>query len=185
MVSNQVAFFGSLVLDNCVFMQGRAGVATKSVCLSAKSGSVVLENKSKTKSDCCSESNYGNESEKDDESLHEAYKKMYAQLPKVCTSNHALNSEIHVLCNLNAKVEGKVTKLELLLAKKSENLKSVTTKLERTQKSLRLLNNGSSKLDHLITTGKSFGDHGGIGYKGESSSSKIIFINFWIALMIH
>ena len=54
---------------------------------------------------------------------------------------------------------------------------SVTIKLERTQKSLRLLNNGSSKLGHLITTGKSFGDHGGIRYKGESSSSKTVFIN--------
>ena len=66
--------------------------------------------------------------------------------------------------------------VELLLTEKSENLKSVTTKLEITQKSLRLLNNGSSKLDHLITTGKSFSDHGGIGYKGESSGSKTIFI---------
>ena len=49
-------------------------------------------------------------------------------------------------------------------------------KLEKTQKLLRLLNNGSSKLDHLITTSKSFGDHGGIGYKGESSGSKTIFV---------
>ena len=28
----------------------------------------------------------------------------------------------------------------------------------------------------MITTGKSFGDHGGLGYKGESSSSKTIFV---------
>ena len=38
----------------------------------------------------------------------------------------------------------------MLLAEKVENLKSVTTKLEKTQKMLRLLNNGTSKLDHLI-----------------------------------
>ena len=30
----------------------------------------------------------------------------------------------------------------------------------------------------MITTGKSFGDHSGIGYKGKSSGSKTIFINF-------
>ena len=40
-----------------------------------------------------------------------------------------------------------------------------------------MLNNGSSKLDHLITNGKSFGDYGGIGYKGESFGFKIVFIN--------
>ena len=39
-----------------------------------------------------------------------------------------------------------------------------------------MLNNGTSKLDHLITTGKSFGDHSGVGYIGESSSTKIVSI---------
>ena len=62
--------------------------------------------------------------------------------------------------------------LEVLLAKKVENLKSVTTKLEKTQKMLRLLNNGTSKLDHLIIIGKSFGDHSGVGYKGKFSGTK-------------
>ena len=98
-------------------------------------------------------------------------------MTKICASNGALNGEIQELRDLNTKVEGKITKLELLLYEKSENLKSVTTKLERTQKSLRLFNNGSSKLNHLIITGKSFGDHRGIEYKGESSGSKTIFIN--------
>ena len=55
--------------------------------------------------------------------------------------------------------------LEALLAKKYENLKFVATKLEKTQKMLRLLNNGTSKLDQLITTGKSFGDHSGVIYR--------------------
>ena len=82
-----------------------------------------------------------------------------------------------MLCDLNAKTEGKISELELLLAEKSKNLKLVTTELERTQKSLRLLNNSSNKLDHLITTSKSFGDHNGLVYKGESFGSKTIFIN--------
>ena len=45
-----------------------------------------------------------------------------------------------------------------------------------TQKTLRLLNNSTSKLDHLITTSKSFGDHSSVGYKHESSGSKTIFV---------
>ena len=74
------------------------------------------------------------------------------------------------------KEEGEISELEMLLAEKDENLKSVTTELERTQKLMSLLNNSSSKLDHLIITGKSFGDYGGVGYKGESSGSKIVFV---------
>ena len=56
-----------------------------------------------------------------------------------------------------------MVQLEALLTKKDENLKPITIELERTQKTLRFLNNGTSKLDHLNTTGKSFGDHGGVG----------------------
>ena len=87
------------------------------------------------------------------------------------------NGEIHVLRDLNEKAKGKISELETLLAENFESLKAVTSELERTQKSLKLLNNGLSKLDHLITIGKSFGDHSGIGYKGETSSSKTVFIN--------
>ena len=39
-----------------------------------------------------------------------------------------------------------------------------------------MLNNGTSKLDQLITIGKSPGDHSGVGYKGESSGTKTIFV---------
>ena len=126
---------------------------------------------------CGSEFDYEYEFEKDDESLHEAYEKMYRQWLKVCASNCALNGEIHVLSDLNEKAKGKIFELETLLAEKITTLKTVSSELERTQKSLRLLNNGSSKLDHLIITGKSFGDHSGNGYKGEASGSKTIFIN--------
>ena len=39
-----------------------------------------------------------------------------------------------------------------------------------------LLNYGSDKLDHLITTSKPFGNYSGIGYKGESFGSKTVFV---------
>ena len=62
--------------------------------------------------------------------------------------------------------------LEAIVAEKDEKLKSVTTELERIQKALRLFNNRKNRLDRLITLGKSFGDHSGVGYKGESSGTK-------------
>ena len=64
----------------------------------------------------------------------------------------------------------------MLLAEKDENLKFVTIELEITQKTLRLLNNGTSKLDHLITTSNSFDYHSSVGYKGESSGANTMFI---------
>ena len=67
------------------------------------------------------------------------------------------------------KAKSKVVHLEVLFVEKDENLKSVAIELERNRKTLRLLNNDTSKLDHLITTGKSFSDHSAVDYKGESS----------------
>ena len=63
-----------------------------------------------------------------------------------------------------------------IIADKEEKLMFVATELERTQKALRLLNNKTSRLEHLITSGRSFGDQNGIGFKGKSSGTKTMFI---------
>ena len=39
-----------------------------------------------------------------------------------------------------------------------------------------MLNNGTNRLDYIITSGKTFGNHNGIGFKGETFGFKIIFI---------
>ena len=72
------------------------------------------------------------------------------------------------------KLNVRFLNLRCFLLKKIKNLKFIATELERTQKSLRLLNNCSSKLDHLTTNGKSFSDHSRVGYKGESFGSKTV-----------
>ena len=125
---------------------------------------------------CDSDSNSEDESEKDDESLQEAYEN--TQWLKVCATNRALNGEIQELRDLKAIAKGKVVQLETLLAEKDENLNSIAIELESTKKTLCLLHNRTSNLDHLITSGKSFGDHSGIGFKGDSSSVKTMFIKF-------
>ena len=53
-------------------------VTTDTVCLSVKSDSVVTESKVATSGSCDSDSDSEDESKKDDESLYEAYEKMYA-----------------------------------------------------------------------------------------------------------
>ena len=39
-----------------------------------------------------------------------------------------------------------------------------------------MLNSGSAKLDHILSLGKLSGDHHGVGYTGECSTSKIVFV---------
>ena len=78
MVSNLIAFSGNLVSGNCLFMKERSGsIATDTVYLSVKSNSVATESKTATSSSCHSDSDSGDESKKDDESLQEAYEKIY------------------------------------------------------------------------------------------------------------
>ena len=177
LVSNQVVFFGSLVSGNRVLGQERSGpVAIDTVCLSIILDIVATDSKTTSSSLCDFDSDCGDESEKEDESLQEAYEKMYTQWLKMCATNRALNSEVQELYNLKVKGEGKGVLLKALHVEKDENLKSVAIDLERTQKTLRLLNNRTSKLGHMIITGKSFGDHSGVGYRDESSSTKTVSI---------
>ena len=177
LVSNQVTFPGSLFSTNCLFMKDCSEpVTTDTIFLSVKSNSVATECKASTSHSHESDLDSGEESEKDLESLQEAYENMYTQWLKVCASNRAINGEIQVLRDLNEKIKGKISQLEVMITEKEKSLKSVAIELERTKKRLRLLNNGSNKLDHLITTGKPFGDDSGIEYKGDSSSSRIVFV---------
>ena len=94
----------------------------------------------------------------------------------MCITNHALGGQNQELRDLRKKADGKVQQLEALVAEKDENLKSVATELEITQKVLQLLNNGTNMLNHLITSDKSFGDHSGADFKGEFSNTKTVFI---------
>ena len=101
LVSNQIAFSGTLVSGNHLFMQGRSdSVAIDTICLSAKLDTVVTDSKLATNSLCDSDLEYGDEFVKDDESLQEAYERMYTQRLKVCVTNRALNGEIQALRDL-------------------------------------------------------------------------------------
>ena len=109
LVSNQVAFSGTLVSGNRLFMQGCLGsVATDFVCLFIKSDTVTTDSKAASSSLCDSDSDCGDKSEKDDESLQKAYEKMYTQWLKVYATNQELNDEIQELRDLKMKAEGKV-----------------------------------------------------------------------------
>ena len=48
--------------------------------------------------------------------------------------------------------------------------------LEHLKKTVKMLNSGSTNLDQILTTGKTAGNHMGLGYIGESSNSKTVFV---------
>ena len=85
-------------------------------------------------------------------------------------------SKISALLNSKKDLECKVQDLESLVAKKEKILKKVSTKLERTQKSMKMLNLGTSKLDDILTLGKLQNDQRGLGFTGEASESKTVFV---------
>ena len=90
----------------------------------------------------------------------------------MCATNRALNDEIR---DPKAKAKVRWCTLKRYLLKKMR----ISSLLQQNLRELkmRLLNNMTSKLDHVITTDKSFGDHSDIGYKGESSDTKTVFVN--------
>ena len=54
----------------------------------------------------------------------------------------------------NETLECKMQVLETLITEKEFKLKEVSLELERTQNSLKMLNSGTSKLEHILTIGK-------------------------------
>ncbi|PON74745.1 hypothetical protein PanWU01x14_048040 [Parasponia andersonii] len=65
---------------------------------------------------------------------------------------------------------------ELIVDKKENILKEISMELERTMKSLKTLNSGSSQFDHILTYGKFPSDISGLGFKDECSGTKTIFV---------
>ena len=57
--------------------------------------------------------------------------------------------------------------LEFQVVEKETKLKENSIELERTQKSMKMLNSSTSKLDHILALVKSSKDHKGLGFKGE------------------
>ena len=69
MISNQVAFTGSLFSDNHVLVQQSASSVIDAVSNTTILKTVATENKTTTSNLCGSDSKSGDESENDDESL--------------------------------------------------------------------------------------------------------------------
>lgn len=112
----------------------------------------------------------------DKKELQEAYQNMYSQQLRVCAEKCSLESRYDALFKLNEKTNIKVQILESLISEKDKKLKKVLVEFERTQKSLKILNFGTSKLDDILSVGKTNSNHTSLIYKGEKSESKTVFV---------
>ena len=112
----------------------------------------------------------------DDDDLQKASQHTDSQWLKVRKENQYLVSHVDTLVLFDETLKCKVRVLETLVAKKESKLKEVSLELERTQKSLKMLNSDTSKLEHILTMGKSNRDQRGLGFVGETSGSKTVFV---------
>ena len=63
-----------------------------------------------------------------------------------------------------AKLESKVIHYKSLLTNEDTQLLVVTTELDNTKKSLKMMNSRTQKLDHILSLDKSSSDHYDLGY---------------------
>ncbi|KAG7564017.1 Zinc finger CCHC-type superfamily [Arabidopsis suecica] len=105
-----------------------------------------------------------------DEEFAENYKALYDHWLRIVEENSVLTKE-------KLKLEAKVIEAQKYAVEKEEEAAQAKVQLEETQKNLRMLNNGTKKLDHILIIGKN--DKCGLGFKGKLSKSDLISSIFW------
>ncbi|XP_020888743.1 uncharacterized protein LOC110230315 [Arabidopsis lyrata subsp. lyrata] len=103
----------------------------------------------------------------DDEEFAENYRALYEHWLKMVEENSVLTKE-------KLKLEAKVIEVQKYAAEKEEEASQAKVQLEETQKNLRMLNNGTKKLDHILNIGKI--DKCGLGFEGKLSKSDPVFV---------
>ncbi|XP_013751450.1 uncharacterized protein LOC106453790 [Brassica napus] len=86
------------------------------------------------------------------------YEKLYEHWLNLVQANSDLAKE-------KAKLEAQIAKALKYASEKEEEARQAGAQLAETQKGLRMLNNGTDQLDHLLSIGQS--DRCGLGYQGE------------------
>ncbi|KAF3515686.1 hypothetical protein DY000_02058798 [Brassica cretica] len=111
------------------------------------------------------------ESEDDDDGRFDLagnYKKLYEHWLKLVEENSDLVKE-------KAKLETQVAEALKYESEKEEEAQQADDQLAETQKGLRMLNNETNQLDHLLSIGQS--DRCGLGYQGECSKAEGAFVS--------
>jgi len=171
-VNNYVAFNVYQDVPNCsVTDRVTAHVATSSATSPATHSGKPEENGDLSNSDGSSDGE-----ELTEETIQEAYETMFNKWVLVVKMNKSLWERVNKLIKENDVLKRVAINYEFQAAEKEKKLQETRAELEHTQKSLKMMNSGTSKLDHILSIGKASGDRHGLGYIGESSTSKTVFV---------
>ncbi|WZZ91022.1 LOW QUALITY PROTEIN: hypothetical protein YC2023_119601 [Brassica napus] len=116
-------------------------------------------------SSCGGDDDAGSDDEGGTFDLAGNYEKLYEHWLKLVETNSDLAKE-------KAKLEAQVAEALKYASEKEEEARQAGAQLAETQKNLRLLNNGTNQLDHLL----SIGDRCGLGYQGECLKVEGVFV---------
>ncbi|KAH9779116.1 hypothetical protein KPL71_007601 [Citrus sinensis] len=120
-----------------------------------------------------SDSNVSDIDINDKKAFHESYKMMFAKWEEVYNENVTLMTQVSNLLDDKAKLESEVIHYKSLLTDKDNQLLAMTTELENTKKSLKMMSSGTQMLYHILSLGKSSLDHHGLRYQhGKDSNSQ-------------
>ena len=96
------------------------------------------------------------------EDIQEAYQIMYDNWIKVCKTNKALKERVVKLTKEKEVLKRATINYELLASDRERKIQQINSELINTQKNLKMLNFGTTKLDQILTMGQS--SKHGLGY---------------------
>ena len=88
------------------------------------------------------------------ENIQEAYQIIYENWIKVCKANKALKEKIMELNKENEMMKIATVNYEFLASDRERKIQQISIELINTQKSLKMFNSGSIKLDHILSMGQ-------------------------------
>ena len=111
-----------------------------------------------------------------EEALIQSYKLMYKKWNEVTKAYERLTGQI-VQSNIEKNnLQKTISDLEVKLKESETSVTTLTAELESMKKSVKMLNSGSSKLDEILTVGRSDKTHFGLGYTGKSTDGTTVFV---------
>ena len=94
----------------------------------------------------------------------------------MCEMNKSLRERVDELVKENDVLKKAAINYEFQATENEKKLQDTKAELESTQKNLKMMNSGTTKLDHILSMGKASCDRHGLGYTSECSTSKTVFV---------
>ncbi|KAI3467874.1 hypothetical protein Pfo_024537 [Paulownia fortunei] len=105
------------------------------------------------------------------EDIQQMYNKIFQNWLEICKINKSLEEQMIGLTKEHELMKVEILQLTNLVAEKDRKIQEIEQKLFHTQRMMNL-DSGKKKLDKILFIGKPCSDHHGLGYTGESSTSK-------------